>query len=77
MFWFSRYPAPHRFALTHNKNIRLRVVVFVSEILRLPNSKYIMQTRERNEEGMGIDRMFQFFLARQEKNSVISSGLGK
>ena len=40
MFWFSLYPVLHKFPLTHNKNIRLRVVGLC----------YIMQTRERNEE---------------------------
>ena len=30
MFRFSLYPVPHKFALTHNKNIRLRVVGFCS-----------------------------------------------
>ena len=30
MFWFSLYPVSHKFALTHNKNIRLRVVGFCS-----------------------------------------------
>ena len=60
MFWFSLYPVPHKFGLTHIKNIRLTS----SRFLFLKSSacgtqKYIMQAMKRNEEGMGIDRMFQ------------------
>ena len=44
-------------------------LVFVPEILRARNSKYIMQTRERNEERRGLDS--------RSHAPVTSNALGK